>query len=217
LRGQLDALGGMSAMERKVAWVFSIAGLSWVFGDPIRQVLAPVLPFELANRHYEALVAMVAAGVLAFLGALPLVAIRRIPVSALMLLGGSFAMAAGIEGSGLSQWLGAQLEPLKSQPALVQLVLASFATVALSAVASNTATVNLMLNLLPPNLPLLSMVTLASSCDFALPAGTPPNAIVFGSGRVHLPSMMRVGAGLDVAAALLLVGYGWLYLPLIVP
>jgi solute carrier family 13 (sodium-dependent dicarboxylate transporter), member 2/3/5 len=217
LRRQLDALGGMSAMERKVAWVFSIAGLSWVFGDPIRQVLAPVLPFELANRHYEAIVAMVAAGVLALRGALPLVAIRRIPVSALMLLGGSFAMAAGIEGSGLSQWLGAQLEPLKSQPALVQLVLASFATVALSAVASNTATVNLMLNLLPPNLPLLSMVTLASSCDFALPAGTPPNAIVFGSGRVHLPSMMRVGSGLDVAAALLLVGYGWLYLPLIVP
>ena len=217
LRGQLAALGPMTAMERRVGLVFSIAAGLWVFGDPIRRVLAPLLPVELANRHYEAVVAMLAALVLALARALPLAAIRRIPVSALMLLGGSFAMAAGIEGSGLSVWLGAQLEPLKSQPAWVQLTLASFATVALSAVASNTATVNLMLNLLPPNLPLLSMVTLASSCDFALPAGTPPNAIVFGSGRVHLPSMMRVGAVLDLAAAALLVAYGWLYLPLVVP
>jgi len=64
---------------------------------------------------------------------------------------------------------------------------------------------------------LLSAVTIGSSCDFALPAGTPPNAIVFGSGRVHLPTMMRTGFWLDVAAASLLVAYGWLYLPLIVP
>jgi sodium-dependent dicarboxylate transporter 2/3/5 len=126
-------------------------------------------------------------------------------------------MAAGIEGSGLAAWLGLQLEPLKHQPALLQLALASFSTIALSAVASNTATVNLMLNLMPMNLPLLSTVTIASSCDFALPAGTPPNAIVFGSGRVHLPSMMKVGFVLDLTAAALLVAYGWLYLPLVMP
>ncbi|MBL8941075.1 MAG: DASS family sodium-coupled anion symporter [Archangium sp.] len=217
LRHQLEALGPMSAKERVVARVFFTAALLWIFGDPIRGVLAPRLPFELANRHYEAVVAMTAALVLLPLGCLPLAAIRRIPLSALMLLGGSFAMAAGIEGSGLSAWLGQQLEPLRAQPALVQLAIASFSTVALSAVASNTATVNLMLNLLPANLPLLSAVTIGSSCDFALPAGTPPNAIVFGSGRVHLPTMMRTGFWLDVAAASLLVVYGWLYLPLIVP
>ncbi|MCA3011944.1 MAG: DASS family sodium-coupled anion symporter [Myxococcaceae bacterium] len=217
LRAQLASLGTSSPMERRVAWTFSVAALLWVFGDPLRRALAPALPFELANRHYEAVVAMGAAGVLALARALPLAALRRIPVSALMLLGGSFAMAAGLEGSGLSQWLGTQLEPLASQPPWARLTLASFATVALSAVASNTATVNLMLTLLPPELPLLSMVTLASSCDFALPAGTPPNAIVFGSGRVHLPSMMRVGALLDVAAAALLVAYGLFYLPLVVP
>lgn len=217
LRAQLEALGPMSAKEHLVGRVFLVAAALWVFGDPLRARLAPQLPFELANRHYEATVAMVAAAVLWALRCLPLAALRRIPVSALMLLGGSFAMAAGIEGSGLSAWLGLQLEPLRAQPALVQLTLATFSAVALSAVASNTATVNLLLNLLPVNLPLLSTVTLAASCDFALPAGTPPNAIVFGSGRVHLPSMMRVGFQLDVAAASLLVLYGWLYLPLVVP
>ncbi|MDP1914843.1 MAG: DASS family sodium-coupled anion symporter [Myxococcales bacterium] len=217
LRGQLAALGPMSPKERVVGRVFLVAAMLWVFGDPLRDVLAPLLPFQIANRHYEATVAMIAAVVLLALRCLPLVAVRRIPISALMLLGGSFAMAAGIEGSGLSAWLGLQLEPLKHQPALLQLALASFSTVALSAVASNTATVNLMLNLMPMNLPLLSTVTIASSCDFALPAGTPPNAIVFGSGRVHLPSMMKVGFVLDLTAAALLVAYGWIYLPLVMP
>lgn len=217
LRRQLEALGPLSPRERTVGRVFVVAALAWIFGDPLRGVIAPRLPFELANRHYEAVVAVTAALVLLGLGCLPLAALKRVPVSALMLLGGSFAMAAGIEGSGLSTWLGLQLEPLRAQPALVQLAIASFAAVGLSAVASNTATVNLMLNLLPANLPLLSTVTIASSCDFALPAGTPPNAIVFGSGRVRLPAMMRVGFGLDLAAATLLVLYGWLYLPLVVP
>jgi sodium-dependent dicarboxylate transporter 2/3/5 len=83
--------------------------------------------------------------------------------------------------------------------------------VALSGVASNTATATLMLNVLPPSLPVLGVATLASSCDFALPAGTPPNAIVFGSGRVRLPTMMKVGLLLDLLAVLLLTVYGWLW------
>lgn len=44
---------------------------------------------------------------------------------------------------------------------------------------------------------------------------TPPNAIVFGSGYIRLPTMMRTGALLDVLAALLVTLYGWLYLPLL--
>jgi sodium-dependent dicarboxylate transporter 2/3/5 len=217
IESQLRALGGLSPAERQVAVVFGAAALMWIVGDPIRSLLAARFSFEVANRHYEAVVAMAAATVLWALRRLPVQALKRIPVSALMLLGGSFAMAAGIEGSGLSFWLGQQLEPLSAQPPLVQLSLAAVSTVALSALASNTATVNLMLNLLPPRLALLSMVTIAASCDFALPAGTPPNAIVFGSGRVHLPSMMRIGVLLDLIAVGMLIIYGWLYLPLVVP
>ena len=40
---------------------------------------------------------------------------------------------------------------------------------------------------------LLIPVTIASSCAFMLPMATPPNAIVFGSGRIHIFEMARVG------------------------
>jgi sodium-dependent dicarboxylate transporter 2/3/5 len=213
LASELDALGPMSARERQVARVFLLAASLWVLGDPLRAGLKQIAPLAFEARHYEAAVALLAAGLLAVRGALPVRALRRIPVPALLLLGGSFAMAAGLEGSGLSKWLGLQLEPVRALPPAAQLLLALGATVGLSAVASNTATVNLMLALLPANLPLLAAVGMAASCDFALPAGTPPNAIVFGSGRIRLPTMMKVGVLLDVAAVLVLTLYGLSWLP----
>jgi solute carrier family 13 (sodium-dependent dicarboxylate transporter), member 2/3/5 len=40
---------------------------------------------------------------------------------------------------------------------------------------------------------------LAATCGFIFPVSTPPNAIVFGTGRVPLTRMIRAGALLDVA------------------
>jgi sodium-dependent dicarboxylate transporter 2/3/5 len=54
----------------------------------------------------------------------------------------------------------------------------------------------------------------AASCDFALPAGTPPNAIVFGSGYLTIPLMVRTGVVLDAMAALLAAFWCWLAVPL---
>jgi sodium-dependent dicarboxylate transporter 2/3/5 len=51
--------------------------------------------------------------------------------------------------------------------------------------------------------PYLLMIpaNLAASFDFMLPAGTPPNAIVYGTGYVTIPQMVRAGLGLTVLGA----------------
>jgi sodium-dependent dicarboxylate transporter 2/3/5 len=51
--------------------------------------------------------------------------------------------------------------------------------------------------------------TIAASCDFALPAGTPPNAIVFGSGYITIPRMAKTGVVLDFLAAILAASWCW--------
>jgi len=105
---------------------------------------------------------------------------------------------------------------MQGLPPFAQVLIASLAAVAISAVCSNTATVAILLVVLrdavaPAELnTVLFAATLAASCDFALPAGTPPNAIVFGSGYVSLPRMARTGVLLDLAAALLVAGWCWL-------
>lgn len=209
-------LGPLSKGERIVAAVFVTAALLWIAGDLVRGWIAPIVPefwegFRFKSKHYEAWVAMGSAGILIAARALSWAAFRRIPWPTLLLLGGSFALASGIDGSGLSMWMTRQLGGLQSLSPFLQLLAVSLSTVFLSAVASNTATVNVMLNVLPTSLPLYAATTLASSCDFALPAGTPPNAIVFGSGYVRLPTMMRIGLLLDVIAGVTIAAYVYLY------
>lgn len=49
----------------------------------------------------------------------------------------------------------------------------------------------------------LTAATLAASCAFMLPVATPPNAIVFGSGRVTMGQMAGAGIGLNLIATIL--------------
>jgi sodium-dependent dicarboxylate transporter 2/3/5 len=139
----------------------------------------------------------------------------------LVLLGGGLSMAAGIDASGLGQWIGERLAGLRDAPALAQVGAASLVTVALSAVASNLATTAVMLNVLADSIApdlaptVLFAATIASSCDFALPAGTPPNAIVFASGYVSMQRMLSTGLLLDLLAAVLAALWCWIAVPLV--
>ena len=61
----------------------------------------------------------------------------------------------------------------------------------------------------PPGL-LLLPATIAASCAFMMPVGTPPNAIVFGTGLVRMPQMMRAGIWLNLTGILLITGLTYL-------
>ena len=206
-----------------MAYVFVAAAARWEFGDLLRPMVAPHVPafwpgFRFVAKHYEASVSVAAGLALILARRLSWPAVRAMPWSALLLLGGSFALAEGITGGGLADWLARKLAVLTTLPLPAQMAVAITSSIALSAIASNTATVNVMLNILPRSVPLLFATAMASSCDFALPAGTPPNAIVFGSGYVRLPVMMRTGVLLDLMAAALLTLYAlWWIVPLMGP
>ncbi len=222
---ELAALGAVQRPERIVAGAFLVAAALWIVSKPIVDALQPSLPsFKLGTAHIEGGIAILAA--LALLAwphrgrqVLEVKALGTVPWETLLLLGGGFAMAAGIQQSGLSRFLGAQLSGIAALPPLAQVLLAAIATVALSAVASNTATIAVMLPVLKdaaaPEVmtSVLFAATIAASCDFALPAGTPPNAIVFGSGYVRIPVMARIGLQLDLLAASVAALWCWAVVP----
>lgn len=218
---ELRRLGTIRRGEWIVLAVFAATAALWILGKPLTEFLQPrVTAFKLTSAHVEGGVAVLAA--LALLvwrtgrqAVLAPRSLRTVPWETLLLLGGGFAMAAGIQGSGLSAWIAGQLAGVRDLAPFGQVVLAALATVGLSAVASNTSTIAVMLVVLQdavaPHLRTTTLfaATIASSCDFALPAGTPPNAIVFGSGYVSIPRMARTGVVLDLCAALLAAAWCW--------
>jgi sodium-dependent dicarboxylate transporter 2/3/5 len=218
VRRERLALGPAGTGERVVLAVFVLTAGLWIASQPLTAWLAPrvreAAGFALRTAHVEGTIALAAAFLLLVLRAerrqvLELGALLVVPWETLLLLGGGFAMAAGIQGSGLSGWLGGELAAISGLPTLAQVLVAAIASVALSAVASNTATVAVMLVVLADAAApearnaVLFAATISASCDFALPAGTPPNAIVFGSGYVRIPTMARYGAPLDLVTATL--------------
>ncbi|HEV2854967.1 MAG TPA: DASS family sodium-coupled anion symporter [Thermoanaerobaculia bacterium] len=221
VRGELVKLGPVRRPERIVLGVFLTAAVLWIAGKGLTALLEPrVTAFKLTSAHVEGGIAMLAALSLLLWRSegrqvLGFKALSRVPWETLLLLGGGFAMAAAIQKSGLSDFMSAQLAAVRGLPPFGQVLLASVATVALSAVASNTATIAVMLVVLKDAVApevmttTLFAATIACSCDFALPAGTPPNAIVFGSGYVTIPRMARTGVVLDLLAALLAAVWCW--------
>ena len=218
LAGEGARLGAMQRAEKIVLAVFLATAAVWVMGKPLADAL------DVATAYVEAGIALLASFVLFAWRVdrrrvLEPVSLRFVQWDTLVLLGGSFSLAASIQASGLSHWLGAQLEALRAAPPFAQAVAASIVTVALSAFASNASTTAVMLPVLagsvaPDHVPaILFAATFAASCDFALPAGTPPNAIVFGSGYLTIPLMVRTGVMLDLAAALCAAIWCWFAVP----
>jgi len=138
---------------------------------------------------------------------------ERLPWGVLILLGGGLALAEGVEKTGLANWLGSQLSLLGQLSPLTVIFLVTLLTAWVTEFASNTATTTLMMPILAATAqalhldPLLLMIPstfAASVCNFMLPSATGPNAIVFASGHVTVPQMVRAGIGLDIIGALIL-------------
>lgn len=135
----------------------------------------------------------------------------RVSWGMLVLLGGGFAMAYGIQASGLSTTIAGALENIGRLHPYVAGLVVSFIAIALTEVASNTATASILLPILAATapsfglhpLPLMLTATMAASFGFMLPAGTPPNAIVYASGYITVPRMVKCGFAVDLFGAIL--------------
>ena len=54
---------------------------------------------------------------------------------------------------------------------------------------------------------------MAANCAFMLPVGTPPNAIIFASGKLKISEMVRTGFVINIFTLILIVGAVFYILP----
>jgi sodium-dependent dicarboxylate transporter 2/3/5 len=144
---------------------------------------------------------------------------NRLPWHIVILFGGGFALAKGFVDSGLSVWFGEQLSGLAgTHPMVLTSVIVTMMSL-LTELTSNIASTEMILPILAGMAvsiqinPLLLMIpaTLAASLAFMLPVATPPNAIIFGTGKIAIKDMVKTGLLLNLIGVIVttLVTYFW--------
>jgi sodium-dependent dicarboxylate transporter 2/3/5 len=144
-------------------------------------------------------------------------ATSKLPWGILILFGGGLALAGTLQQS---QWFGlleSSMQSLGEIPLLIWVfimaLLGVFATELLSNMALVSALMPLVFSLSITfgwSMEILSIpLVLGASCAFMLPMATPPNAIVFSTGKLTVRYMMVRGLVLNIAALLLLTILGY--------
>uniref|UniRef100_A0A1I7Z829 CitMHS domain-containing protein n=1 Tax=Steinernema glaseri TaxID=37863 RepID=A0A1I7Z829_9BILA len=130
----------------------------------------------------------------------------RVPWSVILLLGGGFAMAAGVKESKLSARIGEMLTILDVLHPMAIMSICIAISVFVTNICANTVTASIFLPIaaeMATSLkihPLYFMlpITIAASFAFALPVATPPNAIIFASGLVKVNDLVVSGTILSI-------------------
>ncbi|XP_061107318.1 solute carrier family 13 member 4 [Conger conger] len=138
---------------------------------------------------------------------------RLMPWEIVILVGGGYALAAGCKVSGLSVWIGRQLEPMSGLPPWAVTLLACLLVSTVTEFASNPATLTVFLPILSTLSetlrinPLHTLIpsTMCVSFGVMLPVGNPPNAIVFSYGHVQISDMVKAGFGVNLIGILVVM------------
>lgn len=221
---EMRRLGPLSRGEKTTLAVFALAVCCWVSRPLLQDVaLGGVRPFAGLSDPVIAVAAAMtlfivpvdrARGVYAMDWATAV----KLPWGVLILFGGGLALASATEANGAAQFIGSLAQGFAGWPMFVVVVTVIALMVFMSELTSNTAQVATMLPILaalapvlgvPPAL-LLLPATIAASCAFMMPVGTPPNAIVFGTGLVRMPQMIRAGFWLNLAGIALITAITYL-------
>ena len=222
-------LGPLGVGEKIVLVVFAVTAVLWIANPVLRGVtIGGTRPLAALSDAGIAMLAALALFVIPVdlstgTRAMNWATAKKLPWGVLMLFGGGLALAGAIEANGVSRFLGNASRGLAGLPPLVVLLAIVTMTVFLSELTSNTAQVATTLPVLGAMAPAIGMnsyaliiaCTLGSSCAFMMPVGTPPNAIVFGTGLVRLPQMMRAGYWLNLVGIVAITAMVALYFPAI--
>lgn len=147
----------------------------------------------------------------------------ELPWSIVLLFGGGFALAFGFSESGLSAYLAVQLQGLKAFSLPVLILTVSAGMNLLTELTSNTATTQLVMPILVSTAKVMDITpiwlmlpaVLSASCAFMFPVATPPNAIIFGSGKIKVIEMVKVGCILNMLAILIISGLSYSLIPVL--
>jgi len=206
-------LGLMSIAEKRVSVVFASAAFLWMT-RPLLNMLS------IFSGLSDAGIAMIAATILFLIPSankndpylMKWETMSKLPWGLLILFGGGLSLASSVTQTGLADWIGESLVVLGGAGTIVLVIVITTLIAFLTELTSNTATTGTFLPVVAALAigisvdPLIFALpaTLAASCAFMLPVATPPNGIVYGSGYIRIPEMVKAGFVLNIIGIVVL-------------
>lgn len=220
IRKQLKALGKISFEEKLVAAVFGITAFFWITRSFLFKSLLPGLD-DTTIAIFFAIVLFILPAKNKTTKLLQWEDTLKIPWGIILLFGGGMALAKGFETTGLANWIGQQMTSFAGLSTLLLIILLVAAVNFLTEITSNLATTAMLLPVLAPMAisvdmhPFALMVgaAVAASCAFMLPVATPPNAVVFGSGYLRIPDMVKKGFIMNIISIIIITLFVYCLLP----
>ena len=223
LKKMLNEMGTLTKDEIRISIIFGLAVFAWVFRTLLNNI-------EFLSGLTDAGIAIIAA-ILLFMtpsaskkgDLLKWEKSKELPWGLLLLFGGGLSLAAQISSTGLGMWIGQSLMVLSTVPPIVLILAVATLIIFLTEITSNVTTTTTFLpvfgalavaiGILPVSLTV--PVCLAASCAFMLPVATPPNAIVYGSNKFTIATMMRAGIALNIIGIIVVTMFAYFLAPAI--
>ncbi len=219
---EYQLLGSLNRGEWATLIAFGLTATAWITRPWLAQI-----PWEISGQVMYPLARWTDGGI-AMTGALLLFVIparsqpgeyvmnwstaEQLPWGILILFGGGLSLAAAVEANGVAEFVGCQSSHLHGLSEFWLVLIVVVVVVFLTELTSNIATTATLLPVLSAMAPglgihpclLIVPTTIAASCAFMLPIATPPNAIVFASGEVTIPQMVKAGLWLNAVSIVLI-------------
>lgn len=208
--------GFVFTRERRLTLaIFAVTATCWIFSVPLAKILG-------IKSSFDTMIALVAVISLASTG---VIGWKRIDEGTdwgvLLLFGGGITLSSVLGQSGASLFAARLFAAqVSGWPGFLIIGAVILFIIFLTELTSNTALAALMVPIFysiareigMPAVQLVVPLAIAASCSFMLPVGTPPNALVFATGRVPQPAMIRVGLILNLSfTAALMALAQWLF------
>jgi sodium-dependent dicarboxylate transporter 2/3/5 len=141
----------------------------------------------------------------------------KLPWGVIVLFGGGISLGKAMHATGLSDWIGTQMQMLSIFPPLVIVAIMVLLVIFLTEVTSNVATMTTLSPIIgslavavgaaPQSL--FAPAAVAASCAFMLPVATAPNAVIYATGKAPISEMIKQGFRINLMGVVIItiVGY----------
>lgn len=224
IKNQLKDLGVLSKSEKRVLIIFLFTAILWItkgiineaqntfkLNDSMIALFGAILMFVVPSGNQEQ------QPILEWKDT------KNMAWGILILFGGGITLAAQLEKAGIIQSLGTWIASFATGGILLVFIV-TIVSIFISEVMSNVAQVivfapvitSMAIALQIDPIQLGVAMTLGASCASMLPMGTPPNAIVFASGRLKLKHMTTTGFVMNIISSVLITAFCWYILPVFI-